>query len=94
MQFVVVFTPSSRFASSGLPADFADRQREEQEHVRELLNDGRLRNIWMLGGPDTGALQLLEVESREELDAMLAEAPFAKLDYTEHRVYQLDPYAF
>ncbi len=46
MQYLVIFTPKKKFETDGMPADFMERELQEQAQVRVLYAGGGLRQVW------------------------------------------------
>ncbi len=93
MQFLVVFTPNPRFADEGMPADFADRELEEQAQVRVLYAGGGLRQVWALDTQTRGGVVLFEAESPEHLRTMIDSFPLIKHHYAQPQIFPLAPHA-
>ncbi len=94
MQFIVTFTPHPRFADTGPPDDFMDKEMEERHQAKVLYNQGSIRQLWALSGGEEGAVVLFEAESREHLQPVIDTFPFVELEYCQYVVRQLAPYPF
>ena len=95
MQYLVVFTPNKKFATEGMPADFAEKELQEQAEVRVQYAGGGARQVWALKDGDKilGGVILYEAESREHVQEMIDSFPLLKADYAEAQVHTLAPHA-
>ena len=95
MQYLVVFTPNKKFETEGMPADFPEKELQEQAEVRVQYAGGGARQVWALKDEDKiiGGVILYEVESRKHLQEMIDSFPLLKADYAEPQVFALAPHA-
>lgn len=88
MQFMVI---TERYSDRFEEEAFAAIIPEETEAVRELYIEGIVRAIW-LRGDTRGACFLLEAESLDAAEAIVATFPLAQKEMSEFRVIPLQPY--
>ena len=97
MQYLVVFTPKTKFETEGTPADFPQKELEEQAQVRVLYAAGEARQVWALlkddGKSIAGGVILYEAESPKNLQRMIDGFPLVQADYADYRILPLAPHA-
>lgn len=90
MQFLAL---SRRRIELFSPEDFAVRIEDESQRVRTLYSEGVIRQIWTRGDMP-GACILIEADSLEQVDAVLASLPLYQAGMLEIiSVLPLKPYA-
>lgn len=88
-QFIAVCRRAhGRFAESDFTRELLDA---EAEQARRLYADGVFRQMWGHQSP-SGAIILIEAESREAADAALATLPLAERDMLDVEVFAVGPY--
>jgi len=92
MQYLVVFTPKTKFATDGMPADFMEQELREQRQAQVLYAEGGLRQVWALDTKERGAAVLFEAASPDHLRQMVESFPLIKVDYADYQVLPLAPY--
>ncbi len=92
MQYMVIFQPAHRLGAAGPPADFAQKEREEQLQARCLYAQGALRQVWALGTGHRGAAVLFEAKSSDHLKALIESFPLIQVAYADCQVFPLAPY--
>ncbi|MDT7726115.1 MAG: hypothetical protein QOI21_2691 [Actinomycetota bacterium] len=82
---------TQRYSTQFGDEDFAAVLPQETTHVRELYAAGTLRQIWLR--EDTrGACFLLEAESLNDAEEVVAAFPLAQKEMSEFRIIPLRPY--
>lgn len=92
MQYLVIFTPAHPAGSPDEPADFFQRELEEQAQTRVLYKEGGLREVWAREPKGSGAIVLFEANSPEHLKEMIDTFPLIQLDYARYEVLNLAPH--
>ncbi len=92
MQYLVIFTPNPKFETEGVPADFMERELQEEAQVRVLYAGGGLRQVWAKVPEAPGAVIIFEAEGPDHLQEMINSFPFVKLDYCQYQITALKPY--
>lgn len=91
MQYIVIFTPRKKFEKAGMPSDFPKLLKEEGAHAQALYGEGLLRQTWVLGTQDKGAVVLFEAKSPAHLQEIVDSFPLIKADYSDYQVVPLAP---
>lgn len=92
MQFFALFTPKQKFATEGMPADFAEVELQEQAQTRVLYGHGSLREAWAVEPKGRGAAVLFEADSPEHLEQIIRTFPLIKVEYADYQVSRLAPH--
>lgn len=92
MQYLVIFTPKQKFQSEGMPADFPQRELEEQAQTRVLYAAGGLREVWAIQPKGHGAVVLFEADSPAHLQELINTFPLIKIDYADYQILDLAPH--
>jgi muconolactone delta-isomerase len=88
-QFIAVCRRAyGRFAESDFTPELLEA---EAERARRLYAEGVFRQMWGHQSP-AGAVVLIEAESREAADAVLATLPLAQRDMLDIEVLTAGPY--
>ena len=88
-QFIAICRRSyGRFSESDFTQELLDA---EAERVRELHAQGTFRTVWGHKSP-AGAVVLIEADSREAVDAVLATLPLRERDMLDVEVLETGPY--
>ena len=93
MQYLVIFTPKQKFHTEGVPSDFMDKEKKEQEQVRELYAGGGLRQVWAKVPRTKGGVVLFEADSPDDLNDMIRSFPLIKADYADPEIVPLQQHA-
>ena len=97
MQYLVVFRPIDKFQTEGRPADFQEKELEEQAQVRVLYAGGGARQVWALEteARDSilGGVILFEARTPESLREMIESFPLVKANYAGYEILPLSPHA-
>ncbi len=93
MQYLVIFTPHEKFKTEGVPADFMERELQEEAQVRVLYAGNGLRQVWAKVPETLGAVTVFEAESPQHLQEMIDSFPLVKLDYCQYQITPLKPHA-
>ena len=88
MQYLVIFTPKP----GPPPADFAQKDAEEEAQARVLYKEGGLRQAWALARTERGAAVVFEASSPEDLQRMIDSFPLVQAAYCDYQVHALAPY--
>ncbi len=94
MQYLVVFVPKHPSGSTGPPADFAQKEAEEEVQAQILYTEGRLRQVWALDTEHRGGVCLFEAESPAHLQKLIDSFPLVKVNYAEYQILPLAPYTW
>ncbi len=93
MQYLVIFSPNKKFATTGLPTDFMDKEQQEQAQVRALYANGGLRQVWAQVPRTHGGVILFEADSSEQLHEMINSFPLIKANYADAQIVPLQQHA-
>lgn len=90
MQFVILAHFNERFN------DLSPEQQREGSHAewaksREYYAKGHLRRIWLYE-KDQGIMSIFEADSRERMEALLADYPGVKAGWVAAEIRSIEPY--
>lgn len=91
MQYLVTFA-KKKYETEGMPSDFPEQERKEQEQAQVLYTEGALRQVWALDTKTKGAACIFEAGSRNDLQEMIDSFPLIKVDYVDYQIFPLAPY--
>jgi hypothetical protein len=92
MQFLIVAGMRPGMLESGLPENFEQLIEQEIAHAKKDYLKGSLRQIW-LQTPGPGAVAIVEADSLESAEKIVADFPLSQAGFLDAKVIALMPYA-